>query len=338
MRIVPTYVSIGVTVVSVSINALRREGPRMLPRRFRKRLALHASARCAHELATYAPIRYDPPRTATNGEDLLPLPRAQTGLMLGEFPFARVGTGSRSLVVFPGIMDALQDVTGNPRFIAWFCQAMTFSHTVFWIGRRRGLPHDHSTRDMARDYARLFAEELGPCDVLGVSMGSAIAQDFAADFPQHVDRLVLAMCGPRMEPEKKELCRNWITLAQGARWRDLYLDMIARTYRPARRAVYQALMPTVDSVFSESPTIGSDFVVSGQACLDFDTSERLPLIKARTLVLGGAEDVLMPAEGIREVADRIPGASLHLFEGSGHGAFEECKEEFDRVISEFLTG
>ena len=268
----------------------------------------------------------------------MPLPPVETGLLLDEFPFARIGEGSRSLVIFPGINDAFQDATANAKFTAWFCQSFAIGRRVYVISRKHGLPEGHTTKDMAGDYARVIDRVIGRADVFGVSMGSAIAQHFAADYPDFVDRLVLGMAGPRLARDKWKICRRWIELSRKGQWRELYLDMIDKTYGASRRAVFEALMPAAEDMFTQVPSASSDFIVSTEACMRYDTRDRLATIQARTLVLGGTEDQLMPVGGFRELAERIPNATLRLFAGAGHGLFEECKEEFNRAVVEFLDG
>ena len=132
------------------------------------------------------------------------------------------------------------------------------------------------------------------------------------------------------------MCTHWIKLAQALRWRELYLDMIGQIYGASRQVVYQAMMPSAEHLLGEIPSTAADFIVSVEACLSYDTTDRLPEIQAPTLVLGATEDLLMPVAGVRELAERIPKATLKLFEGAGHGACEECKSEFDEAVLSFL--
>ena len=58
-----------------------------------------------------------------------------------------------------------------------------------------------------------------------------------------------------------------------------------------------------------------------QACVDFDVIERLPGCGVSPFhVFGYAEDVQAPPQYGKQVADLIPGAEYHLFEGMGHGS------------------
>ena len=120
-------------------------------------------------------------------------PHVESGLLAGALPYVRFGEGEERLVIFPGIGDALQAVTASPRSQAWFFRRFGRTFTVYLIGRKRNLPTEYSTRDMAVDHAKALAAEVGPSHVLGLSMGALIAQHLAADFPAYVRGLVLIL-------------------------------------------------------------------------------------------------------------------------------------------------
>lgn len=264
------------------------------------------------------------------------LPEVVTGLLDNAWPFAKVGGGDRILVVFPGIHDALQDVTISPKLAAWFCRALGARRTVVLLSRRRELRKGYSLHDMAADYHQVLGEHFERPDVLGISMGSGIAQEYAAEFPDRVDRLVLATAGCRLSPDARPICQGWRDLAQRGAWRELYLDLIDHAYGRARRVVFEAMLSKRDDAFAAGSSVANDFIVSVEACMAFDTSDRVSRIRAPTLVIGGMDDALMPPAVLRELAERIPDATLQLFERAGHGVFEERKADFDRAIIEFL--
>jgi len=264
------------------------------------------------------------------------LPDVETGRLAGEWPFVRIGNAPRTLVVFPGVHDAIQDVTANPRFAAWFCRRLAGERTVYMISRRDNLPTTWRAGEMAADYALVIARFFERPDVLGVSLGSAIAQEFALAFPNMVGRLVLATAGCRMPPDKRHVCDRWRELSQRAAWRELYMDLVDSIYGRTKRMVFQALLPHTDGAFVGLPAAQNDFLVSVETSLDFDTTYRVSAIRTPTLVIGGEDDCLMPADSLRDLAARIPGAELKLIAEAGHGVFEEQKEEFDQSIVAFL--
>jgi pimeloyl-ACP methyl ester carboxylesterase len=65
--------------------------------------------------------------------------------------------------------------------------------------------------------------------------------------------------------------------------------------------------------------------------------ERLPEIKARTLIIHGGKDGLVPLVCSREAETLIPGARMYVMEGCGHWPQRDHPEEFERVVGEFLA-
>ncbi|UCE60906.1 MAG: alpha/beta hydrolase [Phycisphaerales bacterium] len=256
--------------------------------------------------------------------------------LLGQYACIRVGTGPEPLIVLPWINDSLERSADREKLIAWVCREYARDRSVLWISRKRNMPAGYSIPEMAADYASILAKEYGRADVIGLSLGSVIAQELAATYPHLVRRIVLAMAGARLARSTLGIYRHWIQLAQQRRWQELYLDLIARTYAGATRAVFESILSRQDKSLSEEPPSPSDFVVSVNACLRHDSRPQLLRIEAPALVVGGTEDQLMPVELFREMAEMIPNSRLHLFEGAGHGVFAERKDEFDHLICGFL--
>jgi len=66
-----------------------------------------------------------------------------------------------------------------------------------------------------------------------------------------------------------------------------------------------------------------------------DLRDRLPLIRARSLVIAGRHDMLPPSR-VQEIADGIEGAEFVVFEQSGHFAPVEETDKFVRTAVDFL--
>jgi len=73
-----------------------------------------------------------------------------------------------------------------------------------------------------------------------------------------------------------------------------------------------------------------------QAVIDFDFSNRLPEVRAPTLVIVGARDRTVPPSEGELAANKIPGARLVKLRGVGHQPVDERPEEFDRLLLGFL--
>ena len=260
----------------------------------------------------------------------------ESGQLAGGLPFVRFGGGPRTLVVFPPINDSLQDVTHGARFFRWYFRRLADEYTVYLVSRRRGLPSGYTTRDMAADYGEALGRDIGPAHVMGLSLGGLVAQHFAADHPEHVESLVIGVAARGLGQEGQEIVRRWIGLARAGRWRDLHAEMVVAMYTGVRRPLYDLLARLLGGAVVRNPAAREHFVVSAEAALNHNADDRLEAIGARTLVVGGAQDRIFPASLQNDTAERIPGASLRLIEGAGHGAFDERKRDFDAAVLGFI--
>ena len=58
---------------------------------------------------------------------------------------------------------------------------------------------------------------------------------------------------------------------------------------------------------------------------------RLDYITCPTLVIGGEDDRIVTGQASREMSDRIRDCSLYMYEGLGHGLYEEAPDFLTRV-------
>jgi pimeloyl-ACP methyl ester carboxylesterase len=74
------------------------------------------------------------------------------------------------------------------------------------------------------------------------------------------------------------------------------------------------------------------------SAITFDVLDRLPSLTTPTLVISGAEDVLVPVAHARATAAAIPAARLHVLDGSGasHALPIERTDEVNELLRTFL--
>jgi pimeloyl-ACP methyl ester carboxylesterase len=87
----------------------------------------------------------------------------------------------------------------------------------------------------------------------------------------------------------------------------------------------------------KAPISREAFMRQVNAIMEFDTFDRLPEVKASTLILHGKQDILVPPENGSILAKGIPNARLVHFKNSAHGLIEE-REKMMNLILDFLTG
>ena len=248
--------------------------------------------------------------------------------------YIRFGSGSRTLIMLPGLGDSLRSVKGTALPMALMYRSFAKDFTVYVFSRKNELPEGYTTREMARDQAEAM-ERLGieRADIFGVSMGGMIAQHFAIEFPQKVGKLILAVTSARPNPILKESVGEWIALAEAGDHAAFMDSNLRRIYSDGYYRRNRWMMPIVGRL--TKPRSYDRFFIQADACLTHDAFDRLREIQAQTLVVGGEKDLALGGEASREIAAKIPGAQLLMYPQWGHGLYEEAKD-FNEQIKSFL--
>ncbi len=171
-------------------------------------------------------------------------------------------------------------------------------------------------------------------------MGGYIAQALAVRHPELVDRLVLvctATGGPELAPTPAETVAAWEANA-GRSPEEFARATMPLSFRPGWTDEHPEELEALLADRLEYPTPPECWSAQYGACLDW-TARVTPLeqIEARTLVVHGDADRILPYENGVEVSRRIAGARLERFGGGGHLLFLESPERFNPLVAEFLS-
>ncbi len=176
---------------------------------------------------------------------------------------------------------------------------------------------------MAEDAAGLM-DHLGweSAHVMGASMGGMIAQELALDHPERVRRLVLLCtnCGGREQvlasPEVYQLLN---TPRDGITDEDIVRMSMPLLFPQKYIDENPRLMEEVLRTFLIAPIQPRCFVWQIMGITRWSCHSRLAGLRHPTLIVTGTEDVLIPPENSRILADAIPDSRLVEIEGAGHG-------------------
>jgi 3-oxoadipate enol-lactonase len=171
-------------------------------------------------------------------------------------------------------------------------------------GRSAKPPGPYTVEQMAADAVGVMDHAgLPRAHLAGISLGGRIAMTLALDRGERVDRLVLVSTSPR---------------AAGARWLVRAGMMVADLpgLRGGHRQPWYAMKAQFD------------------ATTRFDCTNRLPQIKAPTLIVHGTSDHIAPLALAEQMHELIPESRLVLIDG-GHLA--SLITEHQRVVSEIST-
>ena len=219
--------------------------------------------------------------------------------------------------------------------------------------RYRCIVHDHrgmggtdapdapyTTETMGDDLNGLLERlDLDRVRVLGQGgMGGIVALQLAINHPDKVRSLSVGAGCARVDPFLREVMHVWKELRRQdpVLWaREVYLWCVTPEYYNAHPESTQA---AVANRIDYNPFLqpwAYDHTVD--AYVSHDVTDRLHLVKCPTLVTcGGWEDFITGPRYAREVAARIPGAKLHIFENTSHNYGSQFREEYDRLILDWF--
>ena len=212
---------------------------------------------------------------------------------------------------------------------AWpldFIEALAERFTVVLFDNRgTGLSEKplfgYELSNMAKDVCGLMDHlEIARANVLGYSMGGAIAQEFARQFPDRISGLVLCATtcgGPRATYAPPSVFRVMREL-DGLTPEEIARRIWKVTYSPGYLENHRELAEDQMRREIATPTPLHAADLQFQAFAEFDCSKALPTIQAPTLVLTGDLDQLVSPQNSKLVASLIPRASLIIIPGCGH--------------------
>ena len=157
-----------------------------------------------------------------------------------------------------------------------------------------------------------------------------IAQYMAIDHPEAVEKLVLAVTAPNANETAADAVSGWIGMAERGDHMALMTDTAEKMYSEkylARNARYFPLLARLTK-----PKSYDRFFRNARAILDFDAREELQKISCPVLIIAGSEDHTVGTEAAGELHRGIAGSELFVYEGLGHGAYEEAGDFYGRVF------
>ena len=192
--------------------------------------------------------------------------------------------------------------------------------------------------DYADDAAGLLDElEIEQAHVVGTSFGGMVAQHLALRHPTRVGRLVLACSasGGAGGASADLLAIAKMPPAEAAQTRLTLMDQRWQSPQDVPEPLRTLFAKRAErlAVLDDDAKRGAHMQIVARA--DHDTWADLHHIDNTALVIGGTYDGQAPPENLRNLAGRLPNATLEFFDG-GHFFFTQDRTAWPRVI-EFLS-
>ena len=249
--------------------------------------------------------------------------------------YVTFGKGKQPLVIIPGLGDGLQTVKGKAQIFSLSYCLLAKRYKIYVFSRINELRQGYTTRDMAADVAEAMETlNLDAAYVMGISQGGMIAQWLAVDFPERVQRLILAVTTAKPSQLARERIEHWQKLSQSGNFKHLMLNIAQHSYTQKGYQKWRLLYNIMGRLGRMKDE--KRIVIQSQSCLEHNSLEVLKEIQCPTLVLGALEDDVIGVKGSKELAKAISGCQLFILNHSGHALYEENKV-FQEAVCGFLN-
>lgn len=207
------------------------------------------------------------------------------------------------------------------RFKAAACDARGYGDSEDYDGP---LQFEFFTGDVLRIAEHFKARKL---HLVGLSMGGRIARNVALRAPERLHSLVLISTNPGFDALSTERVMQFINERRSRTPQTLQTLLGSG----ANRAAYEELLDSVSRIHEAS------YQKTLEASVAQDRAAPIEEIQVPTLIIAGEEDTVYPPELAGEMARRIPGAELLMFERTGHLANLEQPEKFNQAVFDFVS-
>jgi pimeloyl-ACP methyl ester carboxylesterase len=195
----------------------------------------------------------------------------------------------------------------------------------------------YSIRMMADDLNMLLEElDIPEANIMGISMGGLIAQEFTLNYTQKVNKLIIgcSWCGKR----KLELDRGEASIENldSDNTRNAILNSIKR-YASDHLFSNKEVIDNLIAIEMRTPQPLYAKIRQSQAFFEYCSADRLDRIDKPTLVLVGDSDTNIPSIHSKDIYSLIPNVQLHIIESANHLFWLDNPEETYRLVRYFLA-
>ncbi len=245
--------------------------------------------------------------------------------------YVSFGEGKKKLIVLPGLSDGLWTVKGKAWLLSGSFKHFFKDYTVYMFSRKNDLPENYSIKEMADDQAEAM-KNLGidKAIVMGVSQGGMVSQFLAANYPELVEKLILVVTAPYANGTIKSVVTKWIDMTKSDSYTNLMLDTAEKVYTEKFNEKNKKILPMLARI--TKPASYDRFLTNAHAILNFDAREELAKITCPTYIMAGNKDNVVGNEAPYELKAGIKDSEMMIFDGLGHGLFEEDKNFYNKVL------
>ena len=247
------------------------------------------------------------------------------------------GSGPETLVLINGVGDDLDGwVNQTGDFVAAGLRVVSFDNRG--VGRSGQPPGPYTSREMAADLKALVTGlGLTAFHLAGVSMGGAIAQEYAVAWPQDLRSLVLANTFAVADPFTAAAFDTWALVAQTAGMPVMMRQQAPWIFSPQFYEQHPERVAELIAGAEASTQPPAAFAAQIAALTGHDCAGRIGAVRTPALVIAARDDIIIRPGLSRRLFDALPaGSRAWALVPGGHAAFWEDPGPWNAAVIDFV--
>ena len=172
-------------------------------------------------------------------------------------------------------------------------------------------------------------------NLVGFSLGSAVALDFTIRYPQMVSSLVLMSGFYKPDEQSKDILSQFKS-ALNSSFDEFYDLLFSMSLCPSVIENNREELAFLKKFASQTADMDA-YIQSVDACLNFDVEDKLSQIDAPTLILAGKYDEILPLSSQQDLKNNIKNSKLVVFDDVKHNLLVgKNKEKILSILKSFI--
>lgn len=190
-----------------------------------------------------------------------------------------------------------------------------------------------------QDHAKVIlglVDKLGleKINLLGNSMGGMVSVEFAVDYPDRLDKLVLVSTAARLVESSGDVIMEWVNSFRELGFEAFFQKEVETIFHPKFIKENPWVIQLLRDVWKGRSLDTITWAVQGFT--EWDRLSDLDKITCPTLIIHGEDDRIIPVEEALEMHRHIKNSKVHVFKETGHAVIAEKADEFNELVKKFL--
>lgn len=205
------------------------------------------------------------------------------------------------------------------------------------VGRSAASTESYSLKDMAEDVIGLLDHlNISRADILGHSMGGAVAQYLGYEYPERINRLIISHSFIKFRPSSLMVCQHdYLLQKQHADSELRATGLLPYIHSDSYLADEQNVNLVISTFTNLNGEQLASYLQQIELLKQIDTSKYLRYIRPETFLLGGRDDKFTPISDTIELNHKIFASKLMVIAGA-HVPMIENPQEYCEVVLAYL--